>query len=114
MFKRIIYLIIPVIIFAGTGLTAVQKYFSSFPPSKTVIGKFIPSEHMAPAIDLTETFFDDSGSMKGYYGERYIEFLRTLKSHINVSTTRTIHILIRSWIPYQAESAVVPGQQRTF
>lgn len=82
MIKRIMYLAIPVIILAGAGLTAVQNYFTSFPLSENVIEKLTPPDNAPPAVDLTETFFDDSGSMKGYYGGQYIEFLRTLKSHI--------------------------------
>ena len=82
MIKRIIYLAVPVIMFAGIGLTAVQKYISSFPPSKAVIESLAPLESVPASMDMTESFFDDSGSMRGYYGEQYIELLRTLKSHI--------------------------------
>ncbi len=82
MIKRIIYLAVPVIILAGIGLTAAQKYISSFPPSKAVIESLAPLESVPASMDMTESFFDDSGSMKGYYGDKYIELLRTLKSHI--------------------------------
>ncbi|MCK5426106.1 MAG: hypothetical protein KAJ34_00300 [Thermodesulfovibrionia bacterium] len=82
MIKRIIYLAIPVVIFIGIGLIAVKNFFSSFPPSKSVIEQLTPPENIPAAIDLTESFFDDSGSMRGYYGKQYIKFLRILKSHI--------------------------------
>ncbi len=82
MLKRIVYLAAPVVIIVVIGLIAVQNYFSSFPPSKKVIEKFTPRENVPTAIDITESFIDDSGSMKGYHGEQYVKFLRGLKAHI--------------------------------
>ncbi|MBI5099326.1 MAG: hypothetical protein HZB30_08825 [Nitrospirae bacterium] len=82
MKKRIVYLAIPLIIFIAIGLIGVRNFFSSFPPAKTVIEKFTSSEKVPAAIDLTESYFDDSGSIKGYYSKQYIQFLRILKSHI--------------------------------
>jgi hypothetical protein len=82
MKKRIVCLAIPLLIFIATGLIGVRNFFSSFPPPKTVIEKLIPSEKVPAAIDLTESYFDDSGSIRGYYSQQYIQFLRILKSHI--------------------------------
>ena len=82
MIKRIIYLAVPIVIIIGTGLAAVQNLFSSFPPPMAVIEQLSPAEPYPSAIDLTESFFDDSGSMTGYYSGHYIKFLRILKSHI--------------------------------
>ncbi|MBI4699355.1 MAG: VWA domain-containing protein [Nitrospirae bacterium] len=83
MIRRIVYLIIPVAILAVIGLMAVFNFTSSFPGSKTVIEKLTPPQDLPDVIDQTESFFDDSGSMKGYRGELYIKFLRTIKAHIS-------------------------------
>ncbi len=82
MIKRIIYLAVPLLLLAGIGLTGVKMYFSSFPEPQNVIDTFIPAPNTSTVIDLTDTYIDDSGSMKGYYGKEYLKFLRTLKSHI--------------------------------
>lgn len=82
MIKRILYLAVPLILLTGIGLTSVLTFFSSFPEPKNVIDNFIPDPNTPAVIDLTDTFFDDSGSMKGYYSKQYMKFLRTLKSHI--------------------------------
>jgi len=83
MIRRIVYLIVPIAILAGIGLIAVLNFTSSFPASKTVIEKLTPPQDLPAVINQTESFFDDSGSMKGYYSGQYIKFLRAIKSHIS-------------------------------
>jgi hypothetical protein len=82
MTKRIVFLTIPLLILIALGLKTVQDFFSSFPKAETVIESLTPSESVPASIDMTESYFDDSGSMKGYYNKQYVQFLRILKSHI--------------------------------
>ncbi len=82
MSKRIIYLSVGVAIVVISGLVIVQRFFSSFPRPETVIERIDPSEDTLATIELTESFFDDSGSMAGYHSSQFIRFLRLVKSHI--------------------------------
>ncbi len=82
MIKRIVYLAVPLILLAGIGLSSVRTYFSSFPEPQSIIDSFISDANAPAVLDRTDTFFDDSGSMKGYHSMQYLRLLRTLKSHI--------------------------------
>jgi hypothetical protein len=71
MIKRIVYLTIPLLIIIILGFKTIQNFFSSFPKAETVIESLTPSESIPASIDMTESYFDDSGSMKGYYNKQY-------------------------------------------
>ncbi len=82
MKKRIVSLAVPLAVILLGGLMAVQSYFASFPPAKTVIERLSPLKKGHAVSDITELFIDDSGSMKGYYSSPYIYLLRAVKTHI--------------------------------